>query len=241
MKSLSLKLKGNLIRSNFSKSKKTTQNCLENPIRTKENSFVKSQFLNLKGGEQSGQLELKAEIKSEEKLIGLEFPSTMQFEAGPEYEIMVSRMLDPCPFELLGKENFMKRSLKQSNLSNSDLQTKILNEDYNQRESYQMSSGSEINPENEDGPFNYLDIREYLKFYARDADHLCQLLIEQKMGKLDIMDKISEEQSKDLDNSFVTHGINNSMVFGKDAKLMHSDSLWMGTQNGRKTCLKQFG
>jgi hypothetical protein len=154
----------------------------------------------------------------------MELPSTLPFEAGPEYESMVSSILDPGKVNS-SSDQFAKKNLIPSDLVHTQLQQNMIGEEIS-KEYYDMG---DINPENEYGQFNSNDIREYLRSYARDPDHLCQLLIEQKMGRLDIMDKISEEQSMDMDNSFITHAVNKSLIF-KDPKLMHSDSWWLGTR-----------
>lgn len=206
---------------------------MQEATRLKSNSFVKTQSLDLKTSVSNLAGESKPEINSENQILSLELSSTVQFEAGPEYESMVSRMLDPSQSEQNNRETFLRRSMKQADLGQNNDQNQILRE--NPSEEYYLENGEmQMNPESEYGNVNCMDIREYLRPYARDSDHLSQMLIEQKMGRFDIMDKISEEQSVDLDNSFMTNGMNKSMVFGRETKLLHSDSWWLGPKNGRE-------
>jgi hypothetical protein len=166
------------------------------------------------------------DLKSEDQLIGLEIPSSVPFEVDPEYASMVSKILEPNQSTHIS-HSFPQKSLKPSDLIHSQLQQNEMTDPYF-KEYY---NNGDLNLENDFGQVNYMDIREYLKSYARDPDHLSQMLIEQKMGRLDMMDKISEEHSMDLDNSIITHGVNKSMIF-KDPKLLHSDSWWLGPRPG---------
>lgn len=163
--------------------------------------------------------------------MGSELTSNIPFEAGPEYKDMISQMIHPGSGHSLSQDQF-KKTLRPSNLLHSPLEQTILNEDSPSEEYFGGPNVNEIHPENEYGQLNCLDIRDYLKPFARDAEHLCQLLIEHKMGRLDIMDKISEEHSMDLDNSVITHAMNKSIVLGKEPKLLHSDSCWLGSKQG---------
>lgn len=164
---------------------------------------------------------------SEEQLLGMEFPSTLPFDIGPEYQSMVSQVLDP---RRSGLETQGLKSLRPSDQVHLQLQDHMHQEPFGPGDYFEGGMG-EINTESEYGQGGCVDIREYLRPLARDAEHLCQLLIEQKICRLDIMDRISEEHSMDLDHSIMTHAANKSAIF-KDAKLMHSDSWWLGGRPG---------
>jgi hypothetical protein len=174
----------------------------------------------------------------EEKLISHELTSTITFEAGPEYKDMISQAINPNRMNP-GHDNqhFMKKTLRPSDLIHCPLQETVLNEEQERtgEEYFNNPNMLELNGDGEYVQYSTLDIREYLKPFARDADHLCQMLIEHKMGRLDIMDKISEEHSMDLDNSVITHAVNKSIIFGKEPKLLHSDSWWLGSKQGESS------
>ena len=206
---------------------------VEENSRLKANSFIKTQSLDLKQPESSENTSVEqVVVKSEEKLMGLEFSSNLPFEAGPEYESMVSRMLEPRQSESQEQENYLKKTLRPSDLGHSQLQQKLSDDEY-QEGDYYPKNGQEVNPDSEYGHLQCLNIREYLRPFARDSDHLTQLLIEQKMGRLDIMDKISEEHSVDLESSMITNVVNKSVIFAKDSKMMKSESMWIGKQGGQ--------
>lgn len=165
--------------------------------------------------------------------MGLEIPSTLQFDVGPEYQSMVSQVLDPRRSELNSRH---PKSLRPSDQVHVQLQNNPCRERYPSGEYYEMPMG-EMNPESEYGQPGFFDVRELYRPYARDADHLAQMLIEYKMGRFEMMDKISEEHSMDMDHSIISQAVNKSAIF-KDPKLIHSASFWI---NGPQTGLTPEG
>lgn len=229
--------------SQFSRSRKTTQHFISeegaHPV-----SVVQLQSLDLKHGASGGGSHTDLNVASEEQLLALEIPGPLPFEAGPEYESMVSRALDPRKSEQRHRalDSLEASALENLPLQQSERQNRPLSGEY-----YEIVPG-EGGTEEDYGPGCYIDLREYLRSFARDAEHLSHLLIEQKICRVDLMERISEEHSADLENSVITHAVNKSVIF-RDPKLMHSDSWWVSArpttggvlQEGRHLVNTSFG
>ena len=210
---------------NYTHNQSNKSNCVypspnnNHQISTSLSPSIQSQ-VNLQTSETLSPTEL---IIADDQLMSLKMPDSMSFNIGPEYESMINKVLEPSKILMKSYDSPCYYNDYKDNNYNYDLLDNNENGEDNSDE-YQYNYGRDYSQ------YSFQDIREQLESKATSPDHLTRLLIDHKLGDEKGLERISEENTVDMETSAITN-FDHSLIFAKDRSMVNSDSFWLMSKN----------